>query len=329
MTETLLALSPPVVLLLFGCVLLTWGADEFVERMAGVARLLGLPMLALALLLAGAEPEELATAVTATAQGYPVLAATDAVGANITMLTVGLGLALLVQPLPAGSMIRRYALYATGAGVLAAAALWDGVVEAWEGAGLIAVFVAVVAVIWRTQREPPKLGELAEDEDEDREADEGERERGDDDRRSSRRDLWWLLGGLLAMVVGGAIVVDGAVRIATVAGLGQHATGLTALAFATSAEVLALVWVAHRRRLTGVAVAGVLGAVLYNATLTLGVSALVAPVTAPGLGAAALLAAALPLVVLLTVWARATRLLGGLLAVGYLGYLAAVLAGLL
>lgn len=327
MTETLLAISPPVVLLLFGCVLLTWGADEFVERLAGVARWLGLPMLALALLLAGAEPEELATAVTATAQGYPVLAATDAVGANITMLTLGLGMALLVQPLPAGPMLRRYALYATGAGVLAAAALWDGVVEAWEGAGLIAVFVAVVAVIWRTQREPPKLGELAEDEDQ--EADEEERERSDEDRRSSRRDLWWLLGGLLAMLVGGAIVVDGAVRIATVAGLGQHATGLTALAFATSAEVLALVWAAHRRRLTGVAVAGVLGAVLYNATLTLGVSALVAPVTAPGLGAAALLAAALPLVALLTVWARATRLLGGLLAVGYLGYLAAVLAGLL
>lgn len=364
MTGVLEVPGPGLGLLALGCVLLTWGAEEFMEHLAGVARLVGLPMLALALLLAGAEPEELATAVIASAQGHPVLAATDAVGANVTMLTLGLGLALLVQPVRGGPMLRRYALFAGVAGVAAVLALWDGTVGRWEGAVLCALFVAVVAFIWRTERRPPAIGELAEQDDhaddahdDAADADDAHDDEADDDgshrihgadpaepagmrtdpedaqaapgagRRPGRRDVAMLLAGLFAMVLGGALAVDGAARIASAAGLGQHATGLTALAFATSAEVLALVFAARRRRLTQVAVAGVLGAALYNATLTLGVSALVSPLEAPGLVDVGLLATVLPLAVLVTVRGRVPRLLGGPLGAGYGGYLVAVFRG--
>ena len=57
--------------------------------------------------------------------------------------------------------------------------------------------------------------------------------------------------------------------------------GLTVLALATSAEMVALVWAARRRGLTEVVVAGTVGAVAYNATVTLGLAALVSPL---GLG---------------------------------------------
>jgi Ca2+/Na+ antiporter len=49
--------------------------------------------LAVGLLLAGAEPEELITAVIAAARGQGGIAAGDAIGANITMLTLVVGLA--------------------------------------------------------------------------------------------------------------------------------------------------------------------------------------------------------------------------------------------
>lgn len=316
-------LAPGLGLLVLGCVLLTWGADVFMEHLAKVARIVGLPMVAMALLLAGAEPEEMATAVIASAQGRPVLAATDALGANVTMLTLGLGLALLVQPVAVRARLRRYAGFAALTGAAAAAAVADGVVQRWEGALLCALFVAVVAFIWRTERRPPAFGELAETDDDD----------DDDDIAGSavsgRRAVVWLLAGLFAMVLGGALAVDGAGRIAVAAGLGEHATGLTALAFATSAEVLALVVAARRRRLTQVAIGGVLGSALYNSTLTLGVASLVAPLEAPGLLTVAVVAAALPLAVFAAVRGRLPAVVGGVLAAGYVAYVVAVLRGVL
>ncbi len=315
-------LAPGLGLLVLGCVLLTWGAEVFMEHLAKVARIVGLPMVAMALLLAGAEPEELATAVIASAQGRPVLAATDALGANVTMLTLGLGLALLVQPVAVRARLRKYAAFAVLAGLAAAAAVADGTVARWEGALLCALFVAVVAIIWRTDRRPPAFGELAESDDDNDDGAAGP-------AISGRRAVAWLLAGLLAMVLGGALAVDGAARIAVAAGLGEHATGLTALAFATSAEVLALVVAARRRRLTQVAIGGVLGSALYNSTLTLGVASLVAPLEAPGLLAVAVVAAVLPLAVFVAARGRLPAAVGGVLAVGYVGYVVAVLRGIL
>ena len=60
-------------LLLAGAaLLLVAGAELFVENAAGAARRLGVTVLAVGLLLAGAEPEELLTAALAAAQDRPL-----------------------------------------------------------------------------------------------------------------------------------------------------------------------------------------------------------------------------------------------------------------
>lgn len=48
---------------------IVWGAELFAEHLAAASSRLGVSAFALALLLAGAEPEELATVVTASARG--------------------------------------------------------------------------------------------------------------------------------------------------------------------------------------------------------------------------------------------------------------------
>ncbi len=102
------------------------------------------------------------------------------------------------------------------------------------------------------------------------------------------------------------------------------------LGLATSAEMVALVWSARRRGLSGVVVAGAVGAVAYNATVTLGLAALVDPLA---LGrhnvvtSVAALTAVLPLVLL--VGARSgflPRPVGGLLVAGYVATVGALLA---
>src|SRR5260370_19762362 len=107
-------------LLAVSAVMLIAGAELFTENAGAAARRLGITVFAAAFLLAGAEPEEMITAVIASGRHRPGLAAGDAIGANLTMLTLVLGLAALARPLPFGGRVRGYALWAALAGAPAA-----------------------------------------------------------------------------------------------------------------------------------------------------------------------------------------------------------------
>src|SRR5215475_10265430 len=118
-------------------VLLTAGSELFAEHATAAGRRLGVTALAIGLVLAGAEPEEMVTAIFASARHLPGIAAGDAIGANVTMLTVVLGLAAIARPFELTSRVRAYALAAAAAGILAALALAGGHVGRAAGTGLV------------------------------------------------------------------------------------------------------------------------------------------------------------------------------------------------
>src|SRR5258708_25206481 len=118
-------------LLAVSAVLLVAGGERFTENAAGAARKLGVTVSAAAFLLAGAEPEEMITAIVASGRHRPGLAAGDAIGANLTMLTLVLGLAALTRPLPFGGRVRGYAVWSALAGGLAALAVARGLIGPW------------------------------------------------------------------------------------------------------------------------------------------------------------------------------------------------------
>jgi cation:H+ antiporter len=306
-----------LVLLVVGATLLTAGAEGFAENVTAASSRLGVSVLALALLLAGAEPEEAVTAMLASGQGHPALAAGDAIGANLVILTLTLGLAALVTRLP---VTRRSAEYAVASAVLGAVAwlfLLNGVLGRFEGGILVLLYVAGVVWVWRREKEPPLIGEMAE-----LDAKDALRpSRGTDE--ATGKALLMVLLGLLGMVAGGFLAVRGAEGLVDALGIGESAIGLTVLALATSAEMVALVWAARRRGLTEVVVAGTVGAVAYNATVSLGMGALVSPL---GLGrhnvilTVAGATALLPLVLLLGLRSRTLpRPVGALLVLAYVG----------
>ena len=325
-------------LLVGAAVLLIVGAELFVENVAGAAHRLGLTVLAVAVLLAGAEPEEALTGVLASAGGHPELAAGDAIGANVTMLTAALGLAALARPLPIARRVREYAVGSAVAGLLALAVLLGGTVQRWEGGLLLLAYLGMVAGVWRRDRRPPMIGEVAElaelDEldgadDADDVGGSGGRlaaDRDDGHASSAWRGLVLALAGLAVMTAGGALAVAGAERVVAASGVRDSAVGLSALALATTAELFALVWAAVRRDVAEVAVAGLVGSAAYNATVTLGLAALVRPLAVTGIAAPAMTAAALPLLVLaLSPRGTLGRTAGAVLVAGYLAYLVVVL----
>jgi cation:H+ antiporter len=313
-----------VALLAVGAALLTAGAEGFAENVTAASSRLGVSVLALALLLAGAEPEEAVTAMLAAGQGHPALAAGDAIGANLVILTLTLGLAALLTRLP---VTRRGLEYAGASAVLGAVAwlfLRNGVLGRLEGGILVLLYVAGVAWVWQREKEPPLIGEMAE-----LDAKDELRSPGGTDEATGRALLLVLLG-LLGMVAGGFLAVRGAEGLVGLLGISESAIGLTVLALATSAEMVVLVWAAHRRGLTEVVVAGTVGSVAYNATVSLGLAGLVSPL---GLGrhnqilTVAGATALLPLVLLLG--ARSGRLprpVGALLVVAYVATVALLLA---
>jgi cation:H+ antiporter len=295
-------------------VLLLGGAELFVGNAAGAARRLGVTVVAVGVLLAGAEPEELLTAVIASLRDRPGLAVGDAIGANITMLTVCLGLAALLMPLPVGRRVRQYAGMAAVAAALAVLVLLDGRVGRLEGGLLVAAYVVLVAVVWWREREPPAIGELAE---------------ADDDERPDRSpalSLGLSVVGIALMIAGGDLAVRGAERLVDTLGRSDSAVGLTVLALATTAELFALVFSAARHDVPEIAVAGVVGSAAYNATATLGAAALARPLVVDGVLPSAVLGLALPVLLLvLTRRGHLGRAAGALLVVLYAGFVVAVL----
>jgi len=265
-------------------------------------------------LLAGAEPEELVTAVLASAQDRPGLAAGDALGANLTMLTAALGLAALARPLPVGRRTRQYAIASAVAGLLAVVALLDGRVGRDEGVLLLLAYAGGVAAVWRRERTPPAIGEPAE---------------LDDDDPPSTWALALVLVGLVLMTAGGAAAVEGATRLVAQLGRTDEAVGLVVLGLATTAELFALVPAAARAGVEEVAVAAVVGSAAYNATTTLGAAAVVAPLQVEGLLVPACASAVLPLAVpLLGRSGRLGRAAGAALVGAYAVFLAVVVTGL-
>jgi cation:H+ antiporter len=306
-----------VLLLVVSAALLVGGAELFVENAAGAGRRLGVSVIAVGVLLAGAEPEELLTAVIAAVQDRPGLAVGDAIGANVTMLTVTLGLAALVRPLPMGRRVRQYAVLSAVAGGLAVLALVGGHVARWEGALLVAAYVGLVALVWWREKGPPALGELADIDD-------------DAEHAGSRRPavaLGLAAVGIALMLVGGDLAVRGAVRVVDAIGRSDSAVGLTILALATTAELFALVLTAARHDVPEIAVAGIVGSAAYNATATLGSAALAQPLSVSDVIWAAVLAAALPLVVIVIArHGRLGRVAGAVLCATYGAYVVVVLA---
>lgn len=251
---------------LVGVGLIVWGAERFAEHLAAASVRLGVSSFALALLLAGAEPEELATGVTASLRGVPAIAFGDVIGANVAICLVAIGVGALVAPLPFGRRVRRYAFAGLPLGALAAWTSWDGHVGRAEALVLVTAYAGFVATIWVIERHPPTLGESSEL---------AEASSHDPPGRVGS-DLLLLLAGVVAMAVGAYALVEGIRRLSGVETT-QTKLGLTVVGFATAFELVVLAWSSARRGITEAVVAAVVGSFAYNATMTLGGAALARP----------------------------------------------------
>ncbi len=87
----------------------------------------------------------------------------------------------------------------------------------------------------------------------------------------------FILGGLVALVVGGDLLVKGSARLAALLGISPIVIGLTVVAFGTSAPELAVSLKAAFAGNSNIAIANVVGSNVFNILFILGASSLIKP----------------------------------------------------
>lgn len=288
---------------------IVWGAEAFAEHLGAVARHLGTSTFALALLLAGAEPEELATAVAASLRHSPGIALGDVIGANVTISLVALGIGAVIAPIAFRGSALLYALLGLPLAAIGSFIAWDGHVSRANGGLLVMLYLAYVAVIWMIEKRPPALGEV------------GELTEASGGTIRPLRDTTFVFAGLVAMVIGATALVEAVGQLTHVEAT-QTLLGLTIVGFTTGFELVVLAWSASRRGKSEIVVAGAVGSFVYNMTMTLGAAALSRPLKLSDAAAlhkplVVMMASFLLVILIALISGRLNRLTGLLLLAAY------------
>lgn len=247
-----------------------------VEGAAGIARLFGVPQLVVGLTVVsyGTSAPELAVSLSAAVDGESAIALGNAVGSNIANIGLILGLTALIAPPKVDSLLfRREVPYLLVATLATGPVLLNGRIERLEGAlfVLCALVFTAMTFHWakdeRRQQPSPVVVEGATET-----ALEAAPSRG----RAALVGLTII--GLIALLGGGRLFVNGAVGLAQHLGMSERIIGLTVVAFGTSVPELAASIVAALRGHSDIAVGNVVGSNLFNILFILGLTSLVLPI---------------------------------------------------
>lgn len=312
MTESLLLVAG-------GLVLLALGGELLVRGAVGMAARLGIsPLLAgLTIVGFGTSAPELATSVQAALAGSPGIAVGNVVGSNIANILFILGLSAVILPLSVNAAsFRRDSIALGGSALLATGAVLLGVIGPLVGFVLLACLVGYLWWAYKSESAAP--------------CPEGERhehEAADVAVPPTTGPLVlgaMIVAGLAAAIFGAGWLVDGAVVLASAAGVSEAVIGLTVVAIGTSLPELIACIVAVLRKHEDVALGNIVGSNIYNILGILGITSIIQPIEVPAeiaafdiwvmLGVTALL-----LVQLRSGW-RLSRIEGALLLALYAGY---------
>jgi cation:H+ antiporter len=95
----------------------------------------------------------------------------------------------------------------------------------------------------------------------------------------SNLKIWVLiLAGMAGLILGGKLVVENAIKVATILGVSEKIIGLTIVAIGTSLPELVTSVVASFKKNSDIALGNIIGSNIFNILLILSISALINPV---------------------------------------------------
>ena len=257
-----------LIILIVGFVLLIKGADFFVEGSSAEAKRLRIPsmIIGMTIVAMGTSLPECAVSVTASLTGNNSLAISNAVGSNIFNLLVVCGVCALFQPLEIKkeTLKREFPFSVLVAVIIGIMGLIGMKVGHVEGIILVVLFAVFLYGMVRIARNTRKAGEVIEEEE------------------IKDLPLWKCLvfigGGLVAIVIGGQVVVNCSETIARGFGLSETLIGLTICSIGTSLPELVTSVVAAKKNQAGMALGNVIGSNIFNILLVGGLASAISPI---------------------------------------------------
>ena len=270
-----------VFLLIIGFILLTKGADYFIENSASFAEEKGISphVVGVTIVAFGTSLPELLVSIISSSQGYNDLALGNIVGSNIS----NIGLVLSVSTFIFYYVLKTNILPDEDANndsyvmLLAVLMLYffaiDKSISQIEGAVFFSLYI--IYIFWLYKR--TKGDEVSTDE--------------------SKTSYMFLIGGLIALLIGAQLTVDSAVEIALAIGIPEIVIGLSVVAVGTSLPELAGTISAARMGHKEIAVGNVIGSNIANIFLVMGVLSLINPIAVEDF----VVDQTLPLLIILTI----------------------------
>lgn len=252
------------ILLVVGFILLIKGADFFVDGSASVAKKLRIPtmIIGMTIVAMGTSAPECAVSIAASVKGSNTMAISNVIGSNIFNLMIVCGACALFTPLAvkASTLKQEFPLSILAAILLLAMGYMGMSLNRIEGVILLVIFALfLVWMVWEAKkaRNNTEVEEI--------------------ETLPGWKCLIYIVGGIIAIVIGGDLVVDSASNIAAAFGLTQTLIGLTVVAFGTSLPELVTSLVAAKKGETDMALGNVIGSNIFNILLVLGIAGAVSP----------------------------------------------------
>jgi len=261
-----------VVSLVVGIAVLIGGAEFLVRGASRLAARTGISSIVIGLTVVafGTSAPELAVSLQSAFQDNADLAVGNIVGSNIANVLLVLGLAAAVG----GGLVVAQRIVRIDVPLMVAISVvvWlmalDGEINRFDGIILALVLTAYVVWTVRAARRPDPKSEAEYDE-----------ALNPEQLAQSPVlvDLGLVLGGLIGLVLGARLLVDGASDIAADLGVPDLVIGLTVVAVGTSMPEIATSILAAIRGERDLAVGNAVGSNLFNLMCVLGLSSVISP----------------------------------------------------
>ncbi|MDX1293259.1 MAG: calcium/sodium antiporter [Hyphomonas sp.] len=257
-------------MVLGGLILLFVGGEGLVRGSVSVARKLNISELVIGLTLVGfgTSVPELVTSLRAIDEGAVGIAVGNVVGSNIANILLVLGVAAVIHPILTNPRaLMRDTSVMVLVTILLCVMIWFDLFSRLAGGLLVAGLLAYIAFsLIADQTTGDDAAEMHAGEGETVEASYG-----------VGVGVLIALAGLVGVVIGAKLLVDGGVIIAREFGISETVIGLSIVAVGTSLPELATSAIAALRGKADVALGNIIGSNIFNILGILGVTALVHP----------------------------------------------------
>lgn len=252
-------------LIVAASIVLIQAVKLFIKSATKIARELGISGYTISFLLVAVATSlpEVVVGVTSALQNNATLSFGNAVGSNIALLTLVVAIPVLIgteKGMSTRTILHSHdAYYSLFFSLLPISLIVDGSLTRIDGGILLAAYVFYAVVVWRRSKGVERVIETLE-----------------------KTNLWKqsliFFFSLILLLGASEMIVRSATQISLLLGLGLTFVGLTITAIGTSLPEIAFTVGASRGRFQQEILGDVIGSVVANSTLVLGITSVISPI---------------------------------------------------